>query len=97
MIIPCNCNGSMKYIHFNCLQTWLKSKYILKSKNTQRFHVVYLKSLYCELCKAQLPDIIKIKSKSYNMREFIKPNFQSYIYLETNIIEKKLPENLLFP
>jgi len=88
LIIPCNCIGSMKYIHFNCLQSWLKSKYVFKTKASQRFSSVYLKSLICELCKGTFPDIIKIKNKSFNMYEFTKPNFLNYLSLETKSTNK---------
>jgi len=26
LVSPCTCTGSVKYIHFNCLQKWLLSK-----------------------------------------------------------------------
>jgi len=35
LIAPCNCSGSMKYVHQECIQTWLKSSH----------------SLTCELCR----------------------------------------------
>ena len=31
LISPCNCAGSMKHIHLQCLQTWLASRMISRS------------------------------------------------------------------
>lgn len=30
LFTPCKCDGTMKYIHLNCLQEWLSSKKITK-------------------------------------------------------------------
>jgi len=37
MIYPCKCNGNMKYVHLNCLNTWRKT---IPSRNDE-----------CEICK----------------------------------------------
>jgi E3 ubiquitin-protein ligase DOA10 len=50
LIQPCSCSGTMKYIHFACLQKWLKSKVV--QKNSIAFS---LKQIECELCKSLIP------------------------------------------
>ncbi len=50
LIQPCSCSGTMKYIHFACLQKWLKSKVV--QKNTIAYS---LKQIECELCKSLIP------------------------------------------
>ncbi len=45
----------MKYIHFSCLQTWLKQKIIIKSSLNDYCTNYSLKQIECELCKAVLP------------------------------------------
>jgi len=50
---PCQCSGTMKYIHVLCLQKWLKSK--LHVKQTGFSTSVYWKTLECELCKTTYP------------------------------------------
>mmetsp|Transcript_4924 Transcript_4924/g.7418 ORF Transcript_4924/g.7418 Transcript_4924/m.7418 type:complete len:105 (+) Transcript_4924:57-371(+) len=51
MIAPCKCTGSIKYVHYKCLQRWLQEK------NRQRFRQVLSNSnskgtgLFCEICK----------------------------------------------
>ena len=55
LLIPCKCAGTMKYIHFSCLETWLKSKTIIKSNENEICSSYNLKQIECELCKASLP------------------------------------------
>ena len=55
LIIPCNCSGTMRYIHFSCLQTWLKSKIVVKSTINDYCASYSLKQIECELCKAIFP------------------------------------------
>ena len=37
LVVPCKCSGSVKYIHFKCLEKWLQSKCIKKIKNNIKF------------------------------------------------------------
>jgi hypothetical protein len=53
LISPCNCAGSMKYIHYLCLFKWLQSKMVMRTFTD--FQVFYWKALECELCKQPLP------------------------------------------
>ena len=57
LIIPCNCTGTMRYIHFSCLQIWLKSKAVIKYKENDVCANYSLKEIECELCKSKLPGI----------------------------------------
>jgi hypothetical protein len=53
---PCECSGSVKYIHKKCLQQWLKSKV---SERTTRFCSSYSwKELECNVCKKKYPSIL---------------------------------------
>jgi len=45
LIAPCSCSGSMKFVHQECIQTWLKSS----------------RSLSCELCRFSYLTGTKIK------------------------------------
>lgn len=55
LITPCKCSGTMKYIHFKCLQKWLKSKLSIK-KNAIAITIMW-KNISCELCHSQFPGI----------------------------------------
>ena len=54
---PCNCAGTMKYVHVKCLNKWLKSK--LHVKTTGHATSIYWKNLECELCKKQFPSSVQ--------------------------------------
>jgi len=55
LIRPCNCSGTMKYIHFCCLQKWLKSKIVVKNSSNESTITYSFKLVECELCKTLLP------------------------------------------
>ena len=49
----CNCLGSVKYIHFQCLKAWLQTK--MNTKQTATTHTLSWKHFECELCKMHYP------------------------------------------
>ena len=75
LIKPCKCSGSMKYIHYECLLHWLKTK-VLVNKNSycdNGFFTIYsLNLIECELCKNHLPNYIKHKNKIYSLIDYDK-------------------------
>lgn len=53
--LPCKCSGSVKFIHANCLQEWLKSKVVQKKSEAS---MVYIwKDFVCDVCKTPYPGI----------------------------------------
>lgn len=49
----CKCKGSMKYIHFLCLQKWVQNRVTFKT--TTYLHSYVWKNFDCEICKEDLP------------------------------------------
>ena len=96
LITPCNCSGSMKFIHFSCLQTWLKSKIVVKSTITENCSSYSLKQIECELCKVVFPDFVKYKGKLFDTKEFIKPAYKSFITLESMQADKNCNKVLFY-
>jgi hypothetical protein len=95
LLNPCNCLGGVKYIHFSCLQHWLKSKSVLRSISNKNCITYTLKLIECEICKTILPgkkfiykDFVRYNSKDYEVWDFIEHKFKNYIILETIISEK---------
>jgi E3 ubiquitin-protein ligase DOA10 len=85
LISPCKCDGTMKYIHMECLRNWLNSKSSFKESNPPGVKTYCWKVLECELCKTRFPDRISSpedKSKIINLLYFEKPN-QDYMVLES--------------
>lgn len=77
LISPCKCSGSMKYIHYGCLKSWLDSKRNIKMTETAVSY--HWKSLECELCKTIYPELIKTK---YSLVSYSKPE-SNYMILES--------------
>ena len=104
LIKPCKCSGSMKYIHYECLLHWLKTK-VLISKNIYNnngfFSIYSLNLIECELCKNHLPNYIKHKNKIYSLidlekkfdEEKKKPKKNKEKKGDLNIFNKKNKEN----
>ena len=93
LIQPCICSGSMKYIHFSCLQQWLKTRGIDKKLTTNNSVNYLIKTIECELCKTKLPDIIRSHGKLYDIFNFIKPESNKYIIFE-NVTNYSYKNNL---
>ena len=74
LIKPCSCSGSMKYIHYDCLLKWLKTKVLItKSICLNNYYSTYsLDLIECELCKHHLPNYIKHHNKIYSLLELDK-------------------------
>lgn len=52
LISPCLCSGTMKYLHVECLQKWLKNKTIFRENETTL--TTLWKGLECDICKKPL-------------------------------------------
>ena len=104
LIKPCKCSGSMKYIHYECLLHWLKTKVLIGKNvyNNNGFFSIYsLDLIECELCKNHLPNYIKHKNKIYSLldlekkfeEEIKKPKKNKEKKGDLNIYNKKNKEN----
>lgn len=52
LISPCKCNGSMKFVHFECLQKWAWTKINLIRKTDVQ--ILNLEAVKCELCLTEI-------------------------------------------
>lgn len=67
LISVCKCIGSVKYIHIKCLYKWIAKKVSLKTYN--HLTIYSYTKLKCEICKAEIPEFIKIKGDLINLYE----------------------------
>ncbi|CAG9324502.1 unnamed protein product [Blepharisma stoltei] len=79
LITPCKCSGSMRFIHYKCLQVWLMEK--VKSKQTGNSVSYSWTQLQCEICKELYPTSIKIEGKLCPLIDVHKPPLP-YIILQ---------------
>ena len=71
LISPCLCTGSMKYIHLECLRTWIQTKPILKSNN--HCVTIVLSHFKCDICKSPFPQKVTRSGKFYKILKIKKP------------------------
>jgi hypothetical protein len=84
---PCQCSGSVKYVHLNCLKEWIHTKYIISIEKNENFLFFIIKPLECDICKSIFPDYINHKNKKYQLIDF-EPEFQNYFIMESLTIDK---------
>lgn len=53
LFAPCKCTGTVKFVHFACLKSWLNLK--LVSQHSANLRCYYWKSFECEICKTIYP------------------------------------------
>jgi hypothetical protein len=87
LVEPCNCSGTMKYIHLNCLKKWISTKSCIKIDSTDNCLIYIIKKIECELCKTILPDYIKYNGKILEILDF-HCYFKNYICLESLTSDK---------
>ena len=87
LIHPCNCDGTMKYIHLQCLRLLIQSK--IKKTENDSCKILTFKKLECEICKTAFPEKISIKGSLYSIIDIEKPD-KDYLILEGLI--KEIPE-----
>ena len=88
LLQPCNCSGSMKYIHLSCLKQWLNTRMCVKIDSLMGCSIYMEKSIECELCKTKYPDCIRHKGQLYPLIEF-NSEFKNYLALESLTKDKK--------
>lgn len=91
LVQPCNCHGSMKYIHLNCLKQWLKTNTFILQESNELSKVFKIKKAECELCRTELPNFIRHKGKLYEIIDFGN-DFKNYVVFE-NLIEDNKNKN----
>ena len=84
LISPCKCNGSMQYIHYNCLKQCIEAK--IQKKEDENFKFLMWNNFECEICKCEYPKYLKYKNNIYPMVN-IENNFESYSICDYNLFD----------
>ena len=53
MVQPCQCSGSLKYIHLQCLKHWIMTRSCTKVDDNDCCKVFLFKEIECEICKSK--------------------------------------------
>ena len=88
LVQPCQCSGSLKYIHLKCLKHWIITRSCIKVEENDCCSVFLFKEVECEICKAKLPDLINHKGKLFSLLDF-SDEFKSYLILETLTLDEE--------
>ena len=94
LIHPCNCSGSMMYVHFNCLKNWFRF-----STSTENVILMLLdanertrQSLSCASCRSQYKGLI-VRKKQTPLFSYIWKdpwNFYSLFYGPDNSVPTRV-------
>eukprot|EP01017_Pseudomicrothorax_dubius_P014605 TRINITY_DN1703_c0_g1_i5.p1 TRINITY_DN1703_c0_g1~~TRINITY_DN1703_c0_g1_i5.p1 ORF type:complete len:367 (-),score=49.60 TRINITY_DN1703_c0_g1_i5:390-1490(-) len=87
-ICPCDCSGTMKYVHVRCLQQWLSSR--TQRRVQDNLVTIAWKSLDCELCKKPFEECCSLKGKRFYLIDIPRPETGPYVLLEILSKEKSL-------
>ena len=80
----CNCIGTTKGVHAECLERWLNSKIkITKRPNVTSY---YWKPFECDICRAKYPDIIRFPNGRVLQALNIHKPKKSYIILQNETL-----------
>ena len=85
LISPCNCTGSMSYIHFKCLKRCILSK--LHKKEDICYISYLIKNQQCEICLKTYPKRIQYKNVCYDLIDFDYDKYDNYALCDYSIYE----------
>lgn len=85
-ILACHCSGSVGFIHYDCLKTWLTSK--VQKRESNDLTSLYWKSFECEICKYAYPYLFKVDKKIYKLVDIQQPKSGHFIVMESLPLEK---------
>ena len=81
----CNCNGGLRFSHFECIKKWMETKLITKENDKKTVKSYNIKSFNCEICKTPYPFKFKLNGveKPFELIDLAKPLDCDYIILES--------------
>ena len=81
----CNCNGGLRFSHFQCIKKWMETKLVIKENEKKTVKSYNIKSFNCEICKTPYPFKFKLNGidKPFELIELDKPGDCDYIILES--------------
>ena len=88
LVQPCQCSGSLRFIHLNCLKHWIQTRSCIKVENNECCIVFLFKEVQCEICKSKFPDLIKHNGKFYSLLDFTN-EFKNYLLFETLTLDEE--------
>lgn len=86
LLNSCKCDGSVRFIHYECLKFWLKQK---MAKKEEANVISYTwKQFECEICKKPYPYVFKSNGTKYRLVDVDLPKDKNFLWLESLTFEK---------
>jgi len=82
LVAPCKCKGSCEYVHLRCLKQWVDSKKSSVERSDNICLNFNYKKLSCEICKFNLPYVLKMGEQEYDIIDIKRPDNIPYLVLE---------------
>ena len=81
----CNCNGGLRFSHFECIKKWMETKLVTKENEKKTVKSYNIKSFNCEICKTPYPFKFKLNGveKPFELIDLQKPSGCDSIILES--------------
>ena len=86
LLNSCKCDGSVRFIHYECLKYWLKQK--MHKKEEAGVISYSWKQFECEICKKPYPYIFRSNGRKYRLVDVDVPEEKNFIWLESLTFEK---------
>lgn len=86
LVSVCECAGTVKYVHLECLQEWLRTR--LDIDHTPNVLSYHWRSLDCELCKTTFPVVIALEDRTVSLVDVNKSNYPFIVLEESNRRER---------
>lgn len=81
LIEPCNCTGSVSYIHLSCAKAWINEELTQDITNDVKSYC--WERISCELCNSNFKEIIYKDGRQIKLFEKEKIEAETYIVLES--------------
>jgi hypothetical protein len=79
-VTPCNCSGTMKYIHLNWIKSWINSKKSIK--DGEYYSSILWQTITWELCKQDFKDTVAYRGKLMSLMDFDVPQGNNWLILD---------------
>lgn len=88
LLNSCRCDGSVRFIHYECLKFWLKQK--MAKREDQNLISYTWKEFECEICKKPYPYVFRSNGNQYRLIDIEQdiPKDRNYLLLESLTFEK---------
>jgi len=82
LIAPCQCKGSIEYVHLGCLRYWIKGRLNLSDNSGGTY---FYRPLACELCKATYPAYVRSAEGETEPLVEVPPTQRPFVVLENMV------------